>query len=236
LCDWRRICFGIVSDGLDNGKLDFNEWERSWDLKGAFIPLSTGASYFLGGNNIDYIFVQSKNEKDYQYQKNRVRQILLREHNMSHDFKFEDIGAEISKVTSELADAIKRWNITLSAIASISLIVGGIGLFSTLLISITERMTEIGIRKSVGANEIDIFFYFLIEAVMIAVIGALIGIVVSKMILMGATKLLEIDVLLPWKGVFLGIGFSASIGILSGIYPAIKAAKIDPIKAIFYFD
>ncbi|MEA1972575.1 MAG: ABC transporter permease [Candidatus Cloacimonadota bacterium] len=233
---FRFKIIGVVEDGLDNGKLDFNKWERKWELKNVFIPVTTGASYFKGRNTIDYIFSNVNSESEYETTKNRINQILLREHNMGHDFKFEDIGAEVSKVLKEIKDMLRRWNITLSVIASISLIVGGIGLFSTLLISITERMTEIGIRKSIGAQNLDIFFYFLIEAIMIAVIGALLGILISKFILFGATKLLEFKVALPWKGVFVGIGFSTAVGVISGIYPAIKASKIDPIKAIFYYD
>ncbi|MFA7025444.1 MAG: FtsX-like permease family protein, partial [Candidatus Cloacimonadaceae bacterium] len=131
---------------------------------------------------------------------------------------------------------MKKWNITLSTIASIALIVGGIGLFSTLLISIQERMTEIGIRKSIGATDRDIFFYFIAEALSLAILGALIGIGLAWVLITLAGKAMHFPLYLPLPGVLLGLFFSVLIGFISGLYPAIKAAKIDPIKAIYYHE
>ena len=94
---------------------------------------------------------------------------------MSHDFDFEDIGSMFITINQEMDEMLKKWNLTLMAIASVSLIVGGIGLFSTLLISINERMMEIGVRKSLGATDKDIF-YFIMEALVLSFIAAVIGI------------------------------------------------------------
>jgi len=131
---------------------------------------------------------------------------------------------------------MKKWNITLSAIASISLIVGGIGLFSTLLISINERMKEIGIRKSIGATNLDIFLLFILEAIILALIGALIGIIFSSLLIVGISAALKFTFPIPVEGILLGLTFSVVIGIFSGLFPAIKASKIDPIEAIYYFE
>jgi putative ABC transport system permease protein len=131
---------------------------------------------------------------------------------------------------------LKKWNITLSAIASISLIVGGIGLFSTLLISINERMMEIGVRKSIGATEKDIFSHFLLEALFLSIFGAIIGIIFSLLLITIGSAALKIALPLPVAGIFLGLGFAVVIGLISGVYPAWKAARIDPIKAIYYME
>jgi len=130
---------------------------------------------------------------------------------------------------------MEKWNITLIAIASISLIVGGIGLFSTLLISIQERMTEIGVRKSVGATEKDIFYYFIFEALALALLGALLGILLAWIALSLISKAIDFPLYLPVQGVLVGLFFSLVTGFVSGLYPALKAASVDPIKAIYYF-
>ena len=168
--------------------------------------------------------------------KTTTRQNLLAEHKMAHDFSFNDVGALMFKITRELNEMMTKWNVTLSTIASISLIVGGIGLFSTLLISINERMTEIGIRKSIGATETDIFLHFILEALILALIAALIGIFASTFVVKIISNALKSKFSTPIEGILLGIGFSILIGFISGLYPAIKASKIDPIKAIFYFE
>ena len=139
-------------------------------------------------------------------------------------------------ISSEIDRQMKKWNITLSAIASISLIVGGIGLFSTLLISIQERMTEIGIRKSIGATEQDIFFYFIFEALALALIGALAGIGIAWILISIVGNMINFPLYLPVPGVLVGLLFSVLIGFASGLYPALKAAHIDPIKAIYFLE
>jgi putative ABC transport system permease protein len=114
--------------------------------------------------------------------------------------------------------------------------VGGIGLFSTLLISIQEKMLEIGVRKSIGATEKDIFFYFIFEAITLAILGALLGILLASLALLGMQSAFKIPMPMPVQGLALGMFFSILIGFLSGLYPALKASKLDPIKAIYYFD
>jgi len=147
-----------------------------------------------------------------------------------------DIGDMILNITQEINKFMDKWNVTLIAIASISLIVGGIGLFSTLLISIQERMTEIGIRKSIGATEQDIFFYFIFEALALAFIGAILGVVLAWILIVLIAKGINFPLYLPVQGVAVGIGFSLLVGFLSGIYPAWKATGIDPIQAIYYHE
>ncbi|HHE39226.1 MAG TPA: ABC transporter permease [Candidatus Cloacimonetes bacterium] len=233
----RFKIIGVLDDDvLNQAGMNFNNWERWQDLKSIYIPLSTGSRYLRAGNAIDYIYLQAENTEKFKRMKTVTRQNLLAEHKMAHDFSFNDVGAMMFKITEELNEMMKKWNVTLSAIASISLIVGGIGLFSTLLISINERMTEIGIRKSIGATNTDIFLHFILEAVILALIAALIGIFASTFVVQIISKALKSTFPTPIEGILLGIGFSVLIGIFSGLYPAIKASKIDPIKAIFYFE
>ncbi|MDP8268698.1 MAG: ABC transporter permease [Candidatus Tenebribacter davisii] len=231
-----RIIGVLDQDKLNSKGMNFNSWERRRDLESVYIPLLTGSRLLRSNKAIDYLYLQADTEKDFTDMKNAVRQNLLVNHKMNHDFSFNNIGAMMMNITKEINDMMKKWNITLSAIASISLIVGGIGLFSTLLISINERMKEIGIRKSIGATNRDIFLLFILEAITLSLFGAFIGIFFSSLLVKVITVLLKFHFPIPIEGIMLGIAFSLFIGLASGIYPAYKASKIDPIKAIYYFE
>ena len=236
LGDYRFKVVGVLAkDPLNKGNnMNFNSFEREQDLKAVYLPLNYGANYLGTKRGVHMIYLQAKSEEAFVPMKAAARQLLLSRHNMYPNFEFMDIGDMMLTINEEIEKNLRKWNIALSAIASISLIVGGIGLFSTLLISIQERMMEIGIRKSVGATEGDIFFYFIFEALSLAFIGALLGVALSWLTIMGIEKAIKFELFLPIQGVLLGIGFSLLIGFLSGIYPATKASKIDPIQAIYY--
>jgi len=233
----RYKVIGILKDDiLNTNGMNFNPWGRMMDLRAVYIPLSTGAKYIRSSNNIDYIYLQAGDESAFPAMKTETRQKLLAQHKMAHDFSFNDVGALMMKITEEIQDMMQKWNITLFSIASISLRVGGIGLFSTLLISINERMTEIGIRKSIGATDMDIFLHFLLEAIILALFAAFGGILISMILVKIIAVALKFQFPVPIEGIALGLGFSLLIGVLSGLYPAIKASKIDPISAIYYFE
>lgn len=233
----RYKIIGVLADDVLNASgMDFNRWERYHDLRSIYIPLSTGARYLRNDNAIDYIYIQAYDGKTFWNLKTTVTQKLLAKHNMAHDFTFNDVGAMMYQITNEIGNMMKKWNITLSAIASISLIVGGIGLFSTLLISINERMMEIGIRKSIGAKDFDILVLFLMESIILALLGSLFGILISSFVINVIAQAVKFHFPIPIEGILLGIGFAFVIGLISGLFPAIKAAKIDPIKAIYYFE
>ncbi|MDZ7330720.1 MAG: ABC transporter permease [candidate division KSB1 bacterium] len=119
-------------------------------------------------------------------------------------------------------------------IAAISLVVGGIGIMNIMLVSVTERTKEIGIRKAIGARQIDVLWQFLIEAIFLGNLGGVIGIVLGVLVglLVGAVTPLPTSI--PIWSIFLGIGFCSLVGIVFGVYPARKAARLDPIIALRY--
>jgi len=238
LGEHRFRVIGILgSDKLNAEKgMNFNPWERDRELQAVYVPLNYGVYRFGSGKQIPMIYLQAYDESSFTSLKTHARQILLSRRSMYPSFEFMDIGAMMLEITEEIDSQMKKWNITLFAIASISLIVGGIGLFSTLLISIQERMTEIGIRKSIGASDSDIFFYFIFEALALAFTGAVLGILIAWGILTAIGSAIKFPLYLPLTGVLVGMFFSMIIGFISGIYPALKAAGIDPIKAIYYLD
>jgi putative ABC transport system permease protein len=122
----------------------------------------------------------------------------------------------------------------LSAVAGISLVVGGVGIMNIMLVSVTERTREIGIRKAIGASYSDILTQFLIEAVLLSLIGGAVGVLLAAGPVFAVGYFLKISLLLDWKSVSLALGFSAGVGIIFGVYPASKAARLDPIDALRY--
>jgi putative ABC transport system permease protein len=122
----------------------------------------------------------------------------------------------------------------LAGVAAVSLIVGGIGIMNIMLVSVTERTREIGIRLAIGAEPSDIMAQFLVEAVVLSALGGLIGIVVGLGVAVVLPVLAGWTTALPWNAVLLAFGVSAAIGVFFGIYPARKASRLDPIVALRY--
>ena len=126
------------------------------------------------------------------------------------------------------------FNIVLGAIASISLIVGGIGIMNIMLASILERIREIGVRRALGATQKDILFQFLAEAVLISVAGGLAGIIVGTSISYGIERLADIKTIVSGMSVFVAFGVSFTVGMVFGIVPAYRAAQQDPVVCLRY--
>jgi putative ABC transport system permease protein len=164
--------------------------------------------------------------------------VLLRQRHLgSEDFEIENEAADVQSDLAMADDILGGWNGVMYAIAAVTLLVGGIGLFSVLLISVRERVREIGIRKALGADDAAILHLFLAESLTLAALGALLGIgggagliIVTELIGRQFGKPFAIAVNLP--GVALAIGFSLVVGLLFGWYPARRAARLDPIEAI----
>jgi putative ABC transport system permease protein len=119
-------------------------------------------------------------------------------------------------------------------VASISLVVGGIGIMNIMLVSVAERTREIGIRKAVGARDRDVLIQFLLESITLSAFGGVIGIVLGLGVAGLVTALSSLDAAVVWWTIVLGFGFSATVGIVFGIYPARKASRLNPIEAIRY--
>ena len=130
------------------------------------------------------------------------------------------------------ADSSEALSLLLMAVASISLIVGGIGIMNIMLVSVTERTREIGLRMAVGATGGDIMTQFLIESVVLSLIGGLIGAILGIGGSLGMANLSEWPAIIDTKSVLLAFGFSAAVGVFFGFYPARKASLMDPIEAL----
>ncbi len=138
-------------------------------------------------------------------------------------------------------EALKVWDrisgatyLALVVISSIALMVGGIGVMAIMMISVTERTREIGVRKALGARRREILWQFLIEAAFLTMLGGVLGVIIGSGIGIAVHYLSGFPISLPWWSFALGLGFSASVGIFFGMVPAVRASRLDPIDALRY--
>jgi putative ABC transport system permease protein len=198
------------------------------------VPYTTLQKRIMGISHVDNISVSVKNSGDVPVAQTRIIELLRQRHkigpNMVDDFY---VKTQLS-IIERIFTISKIMTILLGSIASISLIVGGIGIMNIMLVSVGERTREIGIRMAVGAKESDILIQFLVEAVFISIAGGTIGIIVG----IAGSKISSSFT--GWPGVIslgsilIAFGFAAIVGIFFGIYPARKASKLDPIEALRY--
>jgi len=163
-----------------------------------------------------------------------VESVLRSRHRLRLDQEndFDILTADsILGVLNNLTRAIV---LALVVISSIALMVGGIGVMAIMTISVTERTREIGVRKAIGARRTEILWQFLVEAVVLTIIGGLLGIALGYTIALVVNTLADFPVSMPWWSFALGVGFSALVGIFFGMWPAIRAARLDPIEALRY--
>jgi len=199
------------------------------------IPVLTAMHRLLGKDYVDSIDVEITNPEDMESAQSEMLQLMLSRHKvpLSQQQSAFEIR-NLADVKEALSESSHTMSLLLACIAAISLLVGGIGIMNIMLVSVTERTREIGLRKAVGARRWDILFQFLIEAVVVSIIGGLAGIALGWSI----TELLS--TLSGWAtsvspgSVLLSSLFSAFIGIIFGIYPARKASRLHPIEALRY--
>ncbi len=210
-----------VDDGSDDDTA-FVPWEvladlTSWDA--------------YGGPRVLRIYLKVRQLADLDFVAGQVAGYLeTRYGTIDNKPRFTVRKAEDSIQTTNRVFEIVTTVITL--IAAISLVVGGIGIMNIMLITVTERTREIGIRKAIGAKRRDIMAQFLIEAVIICLIGGGFGIVLGVAIAAAISIAQGWEYLLPWSSILLGLGVSITIGLFFGIYPALKASRLDPVVAL----
>ena len=163
-----------------------------------------------------------------------VEQVMRSRHRLKLDEEndFDTLTSDtIQKIVNQVTQAIV---LALVVISSIALMVGGIGVMAIMTISVTERTREIGVRKAIGARRREILTQFLLEAVFLTALGGILGILFGSGIAFAINSLAGFPVSLPWWSYVIGLGFSAGVGIFFGMWPAIKASRLDPIEALRY--
>ena len=202
-----------------------------------YSPTTTMSHYVAGTKRIDTFAVKLYKGSDITSAYDAIHATLLREHRGVEDFQIENVAEQLAQAEQQMDQMSSQWNMILGSIATVSLLVGGIGLLSVLIISVNERLREIGVRKAVGAEDRAIFQQFIIESVTISAVGGAIGVALGsglcKLITFGAQAAGQ-DIVIPVSGtgIVFGLGFAIIVGFLFGLYPAAKASRLDPIEAI----
>ena len=197
-------------------------------------PITTVQARLIGKKTLRNILVSASSAEVMQTAEDKITAALHKSHKIQEgktdDFTVQNQADMLATMTS----VTQTLTMLLGGIAGISLLVGGIGIMNIMLVSVTERTREIGIRKAIGAKGNDILLQFLIEAVVLSALGGGIGIVLGSAGSSIAGKALSMQTSISLVSVLIAFGFSAGIGIIFGVFPARKAAAMDPIDALRY--
>ena len=227
----KNVSFEIVGVMAAKGSFFGTNYDEA-----VFIPLTVMANQIVGrtspyGMELNLINVEAKDQNSVRAARFQIQNLLRLRHKIATDE--DDFGVETAKQMLEIVDTVTQGlTILLAAIAAISLIVGGIGVMNIMLVAVTERTQEIGLRKAVGANEGDILMQFLIEAIVVSITGGVVGVLIGigGVGLVAAFSPLKASI--SFAAIALAFSVSGGIGLFFGVVPAQRAAKLDPIVAL----
>jgi putative ABC transport system permease protein len=198
-----------------------------------YVPLKTAKTRLMGKTNLDMISIQAKFVDLLPITQYQVEQVLgQKRKNAAGDelFRVMNQGEWIEQMETQT----RLLSLLLAGIASVSLLVGGIGIMNIMLVSVTERTREIGLRKAIGAKRGGILSQFLLESVVMCTVGGILGIIFGSMGTAFVAKALKVPPVLNMEAVILAFGFSAMVGLFFGLYPAMRASRLQPIEALRY--
>jgi putative ABC transport system permease protein len=197
-----------------------------------YVPITTLQKKINGQDWLQYIMVSAVSQQASYAAQQQITSLLRDRHHIRQGQDDDFFVRNLSDV-AELADqSAKVMTLLLASIASVSLIVGGIGIMNIMLVSVTERTREIGIRMAIGATEDDVQKQFLLEAVVLSIIGGTAGILFGAGVSLLISKALQWRILISPAAIIAAVVFSTAVGIFFGFYPARKAARLDPIEAL----
>ena len=188
----------------------------------------------LGQDYVESIDIEVASGDEMESAQEAITSLLVRRHRIPPSRKEPFDIRNMAEIQAALSETQRTMSWLLASIAVISLLVGGIGIMNIMLVSVTERTREIGLRKAVGARRQDVLMQFLIEALAISLLGGLVGIVLGWAISLGMSTLAGWAVEVSWEAVLLAFFFAAAVGILFGLWPARQASLLRPIEAIRY--
>lgn len=232
----KKHTFDVIGVMKERGTVAMQDYDDQ-----VFIPLKTMQKLIAGVDHLGLIRAKVDHEENVDKAVHDIEATLREQHDIedpsgdSDDFTVRS-AAEALDVITTVTDALKYF---LAAMAALSLLVGGIGIMNIMLVAVTERTREIGLRKAIGANNSQIMNQFLLESVTVTSVGGIIGmtggIIISYLIALGARALgYDWDFVVSFLSIVLAIGVSALVGLFFGLYPAYKASRLEPVEALRY--
>ena len=198
------------------------------------VPVTTAMYRLLGKEYIDTIYVEAQDSKSLDTLTDAITALIIKTHHLTKSEEDSFQIRNMSDIKSALEQTTKTMSLLLGALAAISRLVGGIGIMNIMLVSVSERTREIGLRKAIGANEGDIMIQFLIEAVLMSLLGGIGGIALGAGISILITFFAGWEVKISPISVTMATTFSLVVGVIFGLWPAKQASRLDPIEALRY--
>ncbi|MFH1715388.1 MAG: ABC transporter permease [Elusimicrobiota bacterium] len=230
----NRISFYVVGILPEKGSGGFGGRDQDDVI---VIPVTTAMYRLLGKIYVDNIEAEIKDSTLMDKAETEIRDLVTKRHKIREKADEENSSFEIrnmAEIQEAVAKTSRTMTVLLGSIALISLLVGGIGIMNIMLVSVTERTREIGLRKAIGARKSDIIIQFLIEAVVMTFIGGLLGILFGSGAAMLLTAIAKWSIYISKSSIIIATTFSIAVGIIFGIWPARKASQLDPIEALRY--
>jgi len=226
----NRISFTVIGVLPEKGS---NSWRDQDDQ--IVVPVQTAMYRLLGKTYLDYIDIEAESPQAIEDVERDVRDLMVIRHRIPPVYREDAFRVRnLADIRAAYEESSRTMSVLLASIAAISLFVGGIGIMNIMLVSVTERTREIGLRKAVGARPRDILNQFLVEAVVVSVVGGLSGIALGWIVTTVLSHVTEWRATVTVGSVLLAFSFSALIGIVFGIYPARRASGLNPIEALRY--
>ncbi|HYN19350.1 MAG TPA: ABC transporter permease [Thermoanaerobaculia bacterium] len=225
----RGIPFEVIGVMLPKGQVGFGNPDDN-----VYIPLSTAQVRVFGEDRVGSIYAQAIGDRQMDAAINELDSVLRREHRL-RPAQPSDFNIRNQTTLMETFQATTRtFGFLLAGIALVSLLVGGIGIMNIMLVSVTERTREIGVRKALGARKRDILLQFLIEALALCLVGGGVGVLLGVGGAMALQRMAGWNTAVSAESIVIAFVFSAAVGIFFGLWPARRAARLDPIEALRY--
>jgi putative ABC transport system permease protein len=209
---------GVDTNGLDQDDI-------------ILVPLGAAMRRLMNVTHVQTIYVQANRSDLLDTAEQEIREVLQRRHRLKGKRDDFTIQNQATLIAGERETA-RSMTLLIGSVAGISLLVGGVGILAVMLISVRERVQEIGLRRAVGACRRDIRNQFLLESAMLAGLGGLIGVLTGVMATLAASAFGLWDAAVAWESAGIAFAFSVSLGVIFGIYPAMRAACLEPIEAL----
>jgi putative ABC transport system permease protein len=226
----RRLT--VVGVGTEFNMKFVNDDDMRKETGGIYIPFTIYGDMFGRNAALSYVLAKAIEPEKSIDAEDEAARTISRAHHGINDVHVENVGKDILKERGSIKTILKNWRIIFFSVAGVSLLIGGVGIFSVLKISIGERLFEIGLRKALGASDAEIFVQFLIESISLSVVGAAIGVGGGIIVVKLIAQAFPAGLPLSMFGMTLASGFAIGIGLFAGLYPSLTASRLEPVEAL----